>query len=1632
MTSHRDPPTTSKTHRAFAELCQSRSWADITPNDLADCPSGLRNALGILQHSSSPMFCIWGSDRTLFYNDATASQFQTLVPAIGNGQSLSNAVGQGASTILRCAEQVLATGQPLPPIPIRAEGSPQAGEPQVVWSYSPLWNNQGEVAGVFASGIASAVTRDGRGVDGRPSPPFFDAPDLQQVTDHLPVLLALVDSQQRYRFVNQTYADWFGRPASTLQHKTLQEVLGEQAYTTVRPYVEQALAGQTVTFERQLHCGVGKIRHVEATYVPQQDAAGTVIGFVALVIDIRARKRAEATLQETEERLRVALQNAPITVFNQDRQLRYTWIYKPAFHHQRDIVGKQDADLLAPADADRVTAIKQRVLHTGTGVREEIKVTKAGIDYYFDLTIEPLRNSSGDIVGITGSTIDISPLKRTTLNLQASEERLRLAMEGSQMATWDVDLATGEAIWSERHFHMLGLEPPPDGKASAEQWSQHVHPDDKDWVFEEWQRAQREHRFYRAEYRIIRADNGNTCWLEGLGNFIYDDQGQAVRSIGVLFDINERKQTEIALQDQRNILETILRQAGDAIMVCDAEGHLTFVNREARRLAQLDPEGTSLDIDLLAWGTAYDIEGRVIPLERYCIAKALRGEATSGYESRMVRQDGSYYDILISAAPLWNDHHQIVGAVASFVDITERKRSEQALRDSEERFRDLADNISQFAWMTDPSGWIFWYNQRWFDYTGTTLEHMKGWGWQDVHHPDHVDRVVAQFTRCIEAGEPWEDTFPLRGRDGNYRWFLSRALPIRDKSGNIRRWFGTNTDITERMQAEAALAQREAELSLVTNAVPALIAFVDANQRYRFNNNRYETWLGVSTEDLYGRHLSEAFDPAGYAEVLPYVEQVLAGQEVTYERQLMHKNGSVRDVSVTYVPRFGSTGQVEGFVALVSDISDRKRAEAALRQSEDRLRMAVESAQLGIWDWNLLTNELTWDPGCKRMFGLSEEANVTIDTFFAGLHPDDHDRLVQVVQECLDPATGGNYDVEFRTQGIEDKVERWILAKGQVYFDADRTPLRFTGTVLDISSQKQYEQALMRSEALARSRAEELTAIMETTPAAIWIAHDPRCHNMTANKTAYDLMGLELGSVTTATPANQVDPLPFKRCRHGQEVASHDLPMQKAIGTERVITDEIDFVFPDGTVRTIYGKAVPLFGPDDRVRGAIGGFVDITALKQSEQERERLLQLERQARQEAENTSRIKDEFLAILSHELRSPLNPILGWVTLLRRGQLSAAKTATALETIERNARLQIQLIDDLLDVSRIIRGKLSLTMVPTRLTPTLEAAIETVRLAAEAKHISIKTHFSSDVGPILGDSARLQQVIWNLLSNAIKFTPEGGQVAVCLEQVSGVGEVGEVGGVGEVGDSASTSPTPLTSPTSPTSSQYAQITVTDTGKGIPPEFLPHVFEYFRQADSSTTRAFGGLGLGLAIVRYLVELHGGTVQASSPGEGQGATFSVRFPILNHHRQHEETTPVPTPVSNPKDLQGISILLVDDDPDTRNFLAAMLSQQGAIVATAASAQEGLQTLSKQSFHILLSDIAMPDIDGYTLIRQIRQGMAGQTRNIPAIALTAYAAETDRNKALAAGFHRHIPKPVSMPDLTEGILELTRMKGSSS
>jgi signal transduction histidine kinase len=392
--------------------------------------------------------------------------------------------------------------------------------------------------------------------------------------------------------------------------------------------------------------------------------------------------------------------------------------------------------------------------------------------------------------------------------------------------------------------------------------------------------------------------------------------------------------------------------------------------------------------------------------------------------------------------------------------------------------------------------------------------------------------------------------------------------------------------------------------------------------------------------------------------------------------------------------------------------------------------------------------------------------------------------------------------------------------------------------------------------------------------------------------------------------------------------------------------------------------------------------------RQAEDAMRDALNIEQAARTVAEEANRTKDEFLATLSHELRSPLGAILTWVTLLRSGRVDAARTPHALSVIERNTRLQVKLIDDLLDVSRIISGKMRLEVGLVDLTVVLSAALDAVRPAAEAKGVRLVSAPVAPFGPISGDAGRLQQVVWNLLSNAVKFTPRGGRVDIELDTVE----------------------------------SRAQIRVRDNGRGIDPAFLPHIFERFRQADASSTRAEGGLGLGLAIVRQLVELHGGTVVAESDGLGQGATFTVRLPLpavtlTQPGARVRDAAQARAEVGGPLRLDGVRVLIVDDDRDAREAVAAVLEEWGASATAAPNVQDALQLLAGGEVDLLVSDIAMPGQDGYVLIRALRERERGGAAHVPALALTAYAGADEERRAFAAGFDNYLAKPVDAREL---------------
>ncbi len=712
------------------------------------------------------------------------------------------------------------------------------------------------------------------------------------------------------------------------------------------------------------------------------------------------------------------------------------------------------------------------------------------------------------------------------------------------------------------------------------------------------------------------------------------------------------------------------------------------------------------------------------------------------------------------------------------------------------------------------------------------------------------------------------------------------------------------------------------------------------------------------------------------------------------------------------------------------DVTERKQTEAALRLSEARFRAAQElsldafTVLRSVRDATGTIIDFAWtyvNPTAARI--LRHQPDELVGQRLLEVLPGNKtnselfERYIRVVE------TGEPHDIEipYESEGIKGWFRNMTVKL------EDGIAVSFS----DITERKRMEEALRQSEAHHRYLAESI-------PHLVWIANEEG-KNEYVNQQMCAFTGL---------PFEQLLGFGWDALIHPDD---RELTLQKwqaALRSASFYETEYRLQGADGEYCWLLTRGIPLKDENNRIVKWFGTCTDIQRQKELEVERIHWLEQEQIARQQAETANRIKDEFLAVLSHELRSPLNPILGWAELLQAGRLDAEKTSYAIATINRNAKLQAKLIEDLLDVSRILRGKLSLNVAPVDLQFVITAAIETVRLAAETKRIQLQftRHQFATVGMVgndgitdqaepfrvMGDAARLQQIVWNLLSNAIKFTPVEGQVTIDLSIASQPGAMGH-------GDNR----LPVTSQLPVLADPWLQITVTDTGKGISPDFLPYVFDYFRQADATTTRAFGGLGLGLAIVRHLVELHGGTVHAASSGEGQGATFTVRLAPLAQIGKGSVHNAVGELLSSAAPLAAVPILVVDDDSDARELATFILEHAGARVVAAASGMEALQMLAQFPIAVLVSDVGMPGMDGYILMRHIHSLYTDPTglaetlnptlirdiltvnKTMPrAIALTAYASEQDQNQALAAGFLQHLAKPIVPDDLIAMVVQL--------
>jgi hypothetical protein len=830
-------------------------------------------------------------------------------------------------------------------------------------------------------------------------------------------------------------------------------------------------------------------------------------------------------------------------------------------------------------------------------------------------------------------------------------------------------------------------------------------------------------------------------------------------------------------------------------------------------------------------------------------------------------------------------------------------------------------------------------------------------------HPEDRAELQARSERALRTGEAYRSEFRVLRPDGTVRWCIGGASVVHDAQGQPIRMSGLTYDISEREQAKATLRDSQHFLQRLTETIPNVIYVYDlAAHRNIYANRQLWQLLGYTPEEVQGmgeRFLSSVIHPDDWAATPAHIAQLVALDDDSIqerEYRVQHKNGSWRWLfgreMIFNRAEDGTPVQVLGSI---SDVTAIKEAQKAIQASEARLTAFMEHS-----------------PGSMFIKDSAGRYLIVNGAFLQSTNKAASD-VIGKTDEQLFPADLAALfvaeDHQVRSSGIEQRFEETFTYNGRRYtFLSHKFPLLdgLVGCVgTDITEQKQTEDRLRYLNAASLA--------------------------MNAATTSDELLRLIAEAVRTLVGVQDV-------VVRGHEDVAWSLLRAGGAGTS---ADQID---------AAGGLTFPLQGRDGKRLGLIQlprddaaqlsaaeralvqqlGQIAVVAL-----ENQSLYAQEQAARAQAEEASRLKDEFLATVSHELRTPLTAFLGYAQLLQSRKRDEAYVARTVEKMVRNARAQAQIIDDLLDVSRIVNGKLRIEARPVDLAVITQAALDTVRPAIEAKGLHLWVDLDTSTGPVIGDAGRLQQVVWNLLSNASKFTPNQGTIRVRLSSKD----------------------------------HSAELQVRDSGQGIAPAFLPYVFDRFRQSDSTSRRQQGGLGLGLAIVRHLVELHGGTVEAYSAGEGQGATFTVSLPLVVSDASDRIGRPMEAGGYNfalPPELRGLRVLLVDDEPDILELLQEVLEHCGAVTRAKQTARDGLEELRSWRPDVLISDIAMPREDGYWLITALRALPIEEGGATPAIALTAYVQQTERLRVLASGFQQYVTKPLEPAALCEVVAHTVR------
>lgn len=899
--------------------------------------------------------------------------------------------------------------------------------------------------------------------------------------------------------------------------------------------------------------------------------------------------------------------------------------------------------------------------------------------------------------------------------------------------------------------------------------------------------------------------------------------------------------------------------------------------------------------------------------------------------------------------------------------------------------------------------------------------------WYEIMHADDRARAHADDRERLSNGQNAVNRYRLIARDGRLLWVETRVSVLRDAAGEPCGWRGVAFDVTESMDAQATMRENHDRLQAIVQGSSDVMFLKDTEGRYLLANDAAAAALGRTPGELIGKLPAELFDRENSRLIMESDARIVEhGEALTMENVVPGMQGP-RVFATSKLPYRDARGKVEGIIGVAHDVTAYKAALQQINELNRDLQRQVEEFETLI-EVLPVGIAITRDPQARHIhhnatlagwFEMSSEDNASVSAVES---PPTHFKLCargrELRPEELPMQRAAAHGEQILAEEIELRLESGraytLLSYAAPFYDETGRPRGAIGAFFDITErQHQEQQQRFIAEAdrlLAHSLEYETTLDMVARLAVPDLADCCLVHLLDDAKSIRLLAVAHrdaeqeqlLWDLHRRYPLDLNLTIGIPRvCRTGQSELHTELEenvwtsyardgehlrLLRALGFHSALV--VPLVARDrilGTVALAYTDSDRRYTARDLALGEkLAGRAALAI------DNAKLYLAARLAREDAESANRTKDEFLATLSHELRTPLSAISGWIYLLRQERLDAGTAATALQAIERSAQAQTQLVEDLLDVSRIISGKLRLDLQLQPLTPVVTAAIDAVRPAAQAKAVTLHAELGSAIEPFPFDAQRLQQVVWNLLSNAIKFTPSGGSVTLHLA----------------VEDAT------------------VCIEVIDTGIGINADFLPYIFQRFRQADSSTTRSYNGLGLGLALVRHLVEMHGGSVSAQSDGLGRGSRFQVRLPLPA--RDADPAAPAADGAVDADDLSGLRVLLVDDESDILLVAEAVLAAAGAEVRTADSAVAALATLENWRPDVVVSDIGMPQMDGCDFLRQVRRRDPAQGGRVPAIAMTAYGRTEDLRRTAEAGFQVHLTKPVPPEKLRETVAAVAR------